>query len=65
MTRNIVLLWNPDGLIVDAAVNYPGNFHDSKLSLWAKIHDQIVDMPDGFIIVCDSAFFVKVRWPGS
>ena len=59
MTRNIVLLLNPDGLIVDAAVNCPGNFQDNKSSLWAKIYNHIVAMPDGFVVVCDSAFHCK------
>ena len=56
VNRNVVLLWDTDGLIVDAAVNTPGNFHDSKSSLWARIYDHIADLPDGFVVVCDSAF---------
>ena len=56
VNRNVVLLWNTDGIIVDAAVNPPGNFHDSKSSLWGRIYDHIAALPDGFVVVCDSAF---------
>ena len=56
VNRNVVLLWNTEGLIVDAAVNCPGNFHDSKSCLWARMYEHIAALPDGFVVVCDSAF---------
>ena len=64
VNRNLVLLWSPDGLIVDAAVNCPGNFHDSKSTLWTGIYDHIANLPDGFIVVCDSAFVCTGRMEG-
>ena len=54
--RNLVLLWDPNGKIIDAGVNLPGNFHDSKSTLWCHIYDHISDLPDGYKVVCDSAF---------
>ena len=59
VNRNIVLLWDPYGKIIDAAVNTPGNFRDSKSSLWCDIYQHIEKLPDGFKIVCDSAFAIK------
>ena len=56
VNRNVVLLWDPYGKIVDAVINCPGNFHDSKSTLWGKIYEHIVDMPAGYVVVCDSAF---------
>ena len=56
VNRNVVLLWDPNGKIVDAVVNTPGNFHDSKSALWGNIYEHIIALPDGFIVVCDSAF---------
>ena len=56
VNRNIVLFWDPYGKIVDAVVNCPGNFHDSKSTLWGNICKHIGAIPAGFIVVCDSAF---------
>ena len=56
VNRNVVLLWDPCGMIVDAVVNTPGNFHDSKSTLWGNVYDHISTLPDGFKVVCDSAF---------
>eukprot|EP00978_Attheya_sp_CCMP212_P010786 scaffold26270_cov60-Attheya_sp.AAC.2 len=44
--RNFLLLWNTYGKIVDAVVNTPGNFHDSKNALWGGG-------------ACDSAFYTR------
>ena len=54
--RNLVLVWDPFGKIVDAAVNTPGNFHDSRAALWCNIYDHITSLPEGFKVVCDDAF---------
>ena len=54
--RNLVLVWDPYGKIVDAAVNAPGNFHDSRIASWCGIYDHIAALPDGFKVVCDDAF---------
>ena len=59
VNRNLVLLWDPYGKIIDAAVNTPGNFHHSKSSLWCDIYQHIKKLPDGFKIVCDSDFEQK------
>ena len=59
VNRNLVLVWDPQGKIVDAAVNLPGNFHDSKSTLWCRIYNHIMDLPDGYIVVCDSAFMTS------
>ena len=47
VNRNAVLLWDPYGKIVDAAINCPGNFHDSKCTLWGNIYNHIIDTPAG------------------
>jgi len=54
--RNLVVVWDPEGKIVDVGVNLPGNFHDSKSTLWCHVYDHIAALPDGHIVVCDSAF---------
>jgi len=59
VNRNLVLVWDPQGKIVDAAVNLPGNFHDSKSTLWRRIYNHIMDLPDGYIVVCNSAFMIS------
>ena len=53
VNRNVVLVWDPYGKIVNAVVNCPGNFHDSKSTLWRNIYEHIVAMPAGFVVVCD------------
>ena len=64
MNRNVVLLWDPCGRVVDAVVNCPGNFHDSKSTLWRNMYEHISALPDGFIVVCDSAFETKGELAG-
>ena len=54
--RNILLVWDPWGKIVDAYVNYPGTFHDSKMAIWGGFYDHVVKFPDGYRCCCDSAF---------
>jgi len=54
--RSMVLIWDPKGKIVDAAINLPGNFHDSKASMYGRLYDHIQQLPDPFCIVADSAF---------
>lgn len=54
--RGMVLIWDPRGKIVDAAINLPGNFHDSKASMYGRLYDHIEKLPDPFCIVADSAF---------
>ena len=36
VNRNLLLVWDPFGKIIDAAVNSPGSFHDSRTTLWAN-----------------------------
>jgi len=54
--RGAVFLWDPFGKIIDAGINMPGSFHDSKASLDANIYKHIKDLPEPYCIVCDSAF---------
>ena len=61
---NVVLLWDPYGMIVDAVVNCPSNFHDSKSTLWENVYDHISALPAGFIVVCDSAFETRCNLEG-
>jgi hypothetical protein len=56
VNRNLILMWDPNGKIIDAGVNLPGNFHDSKSTLWCNIYDHIIGLPEGYVVVCDSAF---------
>jgi hypothetical protein len=56
VNRNLVLVWDPFGKIIDAAVNLPGCYHDSRSSLWCKIYDHVAKLPDGYKCVCDDAF---------
>ena len=56
VNRNLVLVWDPFGKIVDAAVNSPGNFHDSKTAWWCKIYKHMEGLPQGFKCCCDDAF---------
>ena len=58
INRNLVLIWDTYGKIVDAAVNAPGSFHDSKSTLLCHIYNHIQKIPDGYRIVCDSAFTI-------
>ena len=64
VNRNVVLLWDPFGKIVDAVINCPGNFHDSKSTLWGNMYDHIIAMPEGYIVVCDSAFETRGELKG-
>lgn len=54
--RSLVLVWDPNGKIVDAGINLPGNFHDSKSSMYANLYNHIESLPDPYVIVADSAF---------
>ena len=56
VNRNLLLLWTPHGKIVDAVVNAPGNFHDSKSARIGNIYKHISKLPDGYKVVCDDAF---------
>ena len=54
--RNLVMMWNTLGQIVDCCVNAPGTFHDSKITRWVNIYFHIEKLPTSFKIVCDDAF---------
>ena len=41
VNRNLVLVWDNFGKIVDAAVNMPGSFHDSKSTLWSNMYNHM------------------------
>ena len=59
VNRNVVLVWDVFGKIVDAAVNAPGTFHDSRTAWWCKIYDRCKDLPKGYKCCCDDAFYTK------
>jgi hypothetical protein len=54
--HGLVLVWDPCGIIVNAATNLPGNFHDSKRSKYGNLYWHIESLKDSFVIVADSAF---------
>jgi len=54
-----VYVWNFFGEIIHAAINFPGSWHDSKVSsasgfYFPKLHDDMT--PPGFAVLADSAF---------
>ena len=54
--RNVLLLWDPFGKIIDAVVNIPGSYHDSRAAKWDEIYSHISTLPNNYKVVCDSAF---------
>ena len=46
VNRNMVLVWDPFGKIVDAAINLPGCFHDSRSAWWCKLYQHFESLPD-------------------
>ena len=54
--RKYILIWDTEGRCVDCGVNLPGSFHDSKCAFVANIYEHIAALPDGFVVVADSAF---------
>lgn len=69
--RDCVFITDPYGRIVDAAVNYPGNFHDSKKALWSHMYEHILALPAPYRVASDSAFVasgdfkdkvIKTKW---
>ena len=57
--RNAVLVWDPFGKIVDAVVNAPGNYHDSRSTKWGNIYDHCIKIPTLFKCVCDDTFYTQ------
>eukprot|EP00171_Calliarthron_tuberculosum_P001424 IDg1424t1 len=54
-----LFVWSFEGMIIHAAVNYPGSWHDSKLAAasglyFPKLSDSMTE--PGFAILADSAF---------
>ena len=56
VNRNVMLLWHPDGTIIDCVINAPGSFHDSRTTKWGAVYDHIAKLPDPYLVVCDDAF---------
>ena len=56
---NLVLVWDPLRKIVDAGVNSPENFHNSKSTLWCDIYDHKIAIPDGNILLWYSTFMTS------
>ena len=54
--RNILIVWDPFGKIVDAVVNAPGNFHDSRLAVRGNVYKHIESLPQPYKVCCDDAF---------
>ena len=57
VNRNMVLVWDPFGKIVDAAINLPGSFHDSKSAWWCHLYQHFEALPAPYKCVCDDAFY--------
>ena len=62
--KYLVLAWDPRKKIFSAGVNFPGNFHDSKSTLWCYAHDHAMDLPNGCVLACDSAFVTSKQLKG-
>ena len=56
VNRNLLLVWDPFGKIVDAVVNAPGSFHDSKVAKWGNVYEHVSSLPNGYKCCCDDAF---------
>lgn len=50
-----MLIWIDKGCIINASINAPGSWHDSRvaLSVYLKLHH---NTPEGFYIIADTAF---------
>ena len=57
--RNCILVWDPFGKIVDAVINAPGTFHDSKSTQWGNVYEHIKKLKPGYKCCCDDAFGTK------
>ena len=64
VNRNLVLLWDLYGKIIDAVVNTPSNRRDSKSSIWCDIYEHLEKLQSGFKIICDSVFATKGNLQG-
>ena len=64
VNRNMVLAWDPFGKIIDAAINLPGNFHDSKAAWWCNIYKHLEVLPPPYKCVCDDAFYTTGHMAG-
>ncbi len=60
--RNLVLVWDPFGKIVDAAINLPGNFHNSKSAWWCKIYKYLEGLPPPSIAFVTTPFTHLEKW---
>jgi len=49
-------MWDHFGNIVDAVVNLPGSFHDSRAAMWGDVYNHILELPTNYKVVCDIAF---------
>ena len=54
--RNLMVLWDTFGKIVDVVVNAPGSYHDSNTCYLGQVYKHLQDLPDGFKVCCDDAF---------
>ena len=57
VNQNMVLVWDPFGKIVDAAINLPGNFHYSRSPWWCNLYKHFEALPAPYKCVCDDAFY--------
>ena len=64
MYQGTVLLWDPFGKIVNAAINMPGSFHDSKQH-FMQLCTHIADLPDPLCMMCDSTFQTRGKLGGT
>ncbi|KAL0570561.1 hypothetical protein V5O48_011398 [Marasmius crinis-equi] len=52
---NNVLVFSPEGTIIDAVLNAPGSWHDSNVArpIFERLHTRV---PNGYFLVADTAF---------
>ena len=48
INRNLLLVWDLFGKIVDAVVNIPGSFHDLKVTKWGNVYEHVSNLPSGY-----------------
>ena len=54
--RNMILVWDTYGKIIDCVLNTPGSYHDSRSTAIGYIYEHVTHLPDGAKIVADAAF---------
>ena len=53
VNKNLEVVWYPRGKVVDAGVNFHGNFHDSKSVVWHHAYDHAIDVTGRHALVLE------------